>query len=347
MGKEWKFTQLGGARRVMTLAGAVAPHGRPRQGPVVADGVKLRHARVYYPDGANEPPTTHVFGAEWADWELKGRFSDVHLGKGGTKDLIQQWQSFVMDGQTVQIDWGDILSARGIVDSFTPERESEFECAYSIVILIDQRDIQGGQSAIVIPRPPLAICQALQAELDANIDAIPTLPHAGDLRPDFLDSLEENVANINGLSASLINIAGEIDAFADATVDQFERLRAGVAQMRTAVNRLRGTIETTENDAALLARAADTDVQWFAERAAIDVSTMRMLALLEELDREAEIARRSRVFAVYVARLGDSWESIATQFFGGPDDAGAIREANGVRYGELPTPGREYAIPTV
>ncbi len=347
MGKEWKFTQLGGARRVMTLAGAVAPHGRPRQGPVVTDGVRLRRTRVHYPDGADRPPTTHVFGVEWVPWELKGRFSDVHLGKGGTKSLIKQWQSFVMDAQVVQIDWGDILSARGIVDEFTPERESEFECAYTITLLIDERDVRGGQSAIVIPRPPIAICQALQAEIDANVDAIPTIPSAGDLRPDFLDSIEESVADINGFSASLINIAGEIDAFTDATFDELERLRANVAQMRTAVHKLRNTIESTENDAALLARAADTDVQWFAKRATLDVSTMRILAFLDELDREAELARRARAFAVYVARIGDSWESIATQFYGGPDEAGAIREANGVRFGELPIPGRQYQIPTV
>ena len=347
MGKEWRFTQLGGSRRTITLAGAVAPHGRPRQGAVVKDGVKLRRTRVFYPDGGalSLPPTTHIFGTEWTDWELRGRFSDVHLGKGGTKSFIQEWQSFVADGQEVEILWGDILSARGIVDVFEPERESEFECAYTIVILIDRRDIDGGRSALVIPRGPQALCQALQAELDANVSVVPSLPNAGDLKPDFLDSLEELVGSINGFSASLLNIAGDIDAFVDATFDQLERLRAGVAQMRTAVNRLRGTMETTQNDAALLARAADTDVQWFATRASLDVSTMRLLAFLEELDREAELSRRSRLLASYVARLGDSWESIATQFFGGPDEAGTIRGANGVLYGSAPVPGREYQIP--
>jgi hypothetical protein len=347
MGKEWRFTQLGGARRTLTLAGAAAPHGRPRKGAVVSDGVKLRKKRVFYPDGGNAPPTTHVFGTEWIDWPLKGRFSDAHLGKGGTKTLIQEWQTFVVDAQPVEITWGDILSARGLVDSFEPERESEFECAYTIVVCIDRRDIEGGHSAIVIPKTPLALCRDLRDELELNVSVVPSLPNAGDLKPDFLDTLEEAVSNINGFSASLLRIAGDIDAFADATFDQLERLRAGAAQMRTAVNTLRGTIDSTQNDAALLARAADTDVQWFATRANTDISTMRILALLEELDREAEIARRGRALAVYLARLGDSWESISTQFFGGPDEAGTIRDANGVLYGALPVPGREYQIPLV
>ena len=345
MGKEWRFQQVAGQRRVMSLAGACAPHGRPRKGAVVTDGVKLRRQRVFYPDGGNRPPTTHIFGTEWIDWELKGRFSDVHLGKGNTGEAIRQWQSFVADGQEVTVQWGDIVFARGIVDSFTPERESEFECAYTIVVLIDQRHIGAGQSAVMQIRPPVALCQALQAEIAANVDAVPTLPTAGDLKPDFLDSLEATVASINGFSAALITIAGDIDAFEDATFDQLERLRAGVAQTRNAVNRLQGTMEATENDAVLLSRAADTDVQWFAERAAIDVSTLQMLAILEELDRQAEIARRGGILSIYVARLGDTWESIASSFYGGPDDAGAIRDANGVRYGDQPIPGREYAVP--
>lgn len=347
MAQDWRFTQLTGLRRTLTLAGATAPHGRPRSGAVVSDGIKLRRQRVFYPDGANRPPTTHIFGTEWTDWELKGRFSDRDLGKGGTKSLIQEWQSFVRDGQEVQISWGDVLTARGLIDDFEPGRESEFECSYRIVVLIDSREIDGGRSAFVIPKQPLQMCTALQLELLEGVGRIPSLPHAGDLKPSFLETLEDAVSSLNGFSASLLNVAGEIDAFAEGTLDQLERLRAGVAQMRTAMNRLRGTFETTTNDAALLARAANTDVQWMATRANADVSSMRILAMLEELDREAELARRGRAVAVHVAKLGDTWESISTLFYGGPDGAGTIRSANGVQYGELPVPGRDYQIPNV
>lgn len=346
MGKEWKFAQLGGSRRVMTLANASGPHGRPRKGAVVSDGVKLRKSRVYYPDAADLPPTTHVFGVEYTDWELKGRFSDVWLGPGGTKETIRLWKAFIKDALPVQITWGDILSANGIVDSITPERESEFECAYTIVVLIDSQDTDGTRSQIRALASPKGLCQRLQAQADDNLN-IPKQPTAGDLKPDFLDSLEAAVSSINGFSASLARIAGEIDAFTEATFDQLERLRAGVAQMRTAVHVLQGAVETTENDAVLLARAADSDVQWFAARARMDTSMLTMLAILEELDREAEIARRSRIMALHTVQLGDTWESLSVRYFGSPGDSGTIRDANGVRYGELPIPGRQVQIPVV
>lgn len=345
MGKEWRFTQLGGSRRTITLAGRSAPHGRPRKGPVVSDGIKLRRQRVYYPDGGARPPTTHIFGIEWKDWELQGRFSDEFLGKGTTSALIEQWQAFVADGQDVEISWGDVVNARGIIDSFEPGRESEFESTYKIVILIDERAIFGGfVQSNQIPAAPSALAADLQGELD-SVAKIPSLPNAGDLLPSFLDALDDLVSSANSISASMINIAGEIDSFAEGTLDQLERLRAGIAQMRTAVNKIRGTMESTANDAALLSQGADAEVQWLSARTGADVSTMRMLAILDEMDREAEIARRGTVLAVYEAKLGDTFESIASKFYGGPDGAAAIRDANGVRYGELPTPGRSYSVP--
>ncbi len=349
MASEWKFTQQGGARRELTLAGASAPHGRPRQGPVVTDGIKLRRQRVYYPDGANVPPTTHIFGTAWKDWELKGRFNDKWLGRGGTKAAIRDWQLFVAESQSVKITWGDIISANGIVDSFEPGRESEFEGTYSIVVLIDNRDIGGAEPPFrrnrSTERGPLALAELFDDETD-RIN-IPNLRNAGDLKPTFLESLDDLVSSVNTFSASLVNVAGEIDVLAEGTLDQFERLRAGVMQARTAVNRLLGTIETTENDAALLARASDSDVQWFAARVESVVAMTRMLAILEEIDRETEIARRSNVLAIYTAVIGDSWESIATRFYGSPDNAGALRDANGVLYGAMPVSGRVYQVPAI
>ena len=95
----------------------------------------------------------------------------------------------------------------------------------------------------------------------------------------------------------------------------------------------------------MLARSADSDILWFSARANNDVGSLLVLALLDEIDRQSEIAQRGRVLAVYVARGGDSWESVARQFYGGPQNAGKIRDANGVKYGQSPTPGRSYSIP--
>lgn len=343
--KEWRFTQLGSQQKTLVLAGRSAPFGRPRQKPVVSDGIRLRAQRVYYPDKAG-PPTTHIFGIAYPDWELNGRFADKFLGAGETKRLIGEWQAFLADGQELLITWGDILTARGILEEFVPGRESEFESSYAIKLFIDEElgVLPPAPGAFTVPGAS-ELCAALQKELASGAASIPNAPNAGDLKPSFLDSLDDLVSSINTFSASLVRIAGEFDTFASGTMDQLERLRSGVVQIRTAVNRVRGTIDTTTNDAALLSRSADMDVLWFSARADIEVSTLRSLALLDEIDRQAEIAQRGRAMTIYVARGGDSWESIARQFYGGADKAGQIRDANGVRYGEIPTPGRSYQIP--
>lgn len=343
--KPWTFTQLGGAKRSLTLAGSSAPHGRPRQGPVVSDGIKLRVARVYYPDALG-PPTTHIFGVAYDDWELKGRFNDAWLGPGEAKRTAAEWQKFVGEGQEVLITWGDVLTARGLLHKFVPGRESEYQIAYAFEVHIDEvLGVLSPASGAVADQGASALCEALQRELLEGVGRIPQLPHAGDLKPSFLDSLDDLVSSVNGLSAGLLKLAGEFDTFASGTLNQLERLRAGIAQMRTAMQRIQATIDTSSNEATMLSRSADSDIQWFAARANNDVSTLRIMALLDELDRQAEIAQRGRILAVYVARAGDSWESIARQFYGGPQDAGKLRDANGVRYGETPTPGRSYQVP--
>lgn len=342
--KDWFFQQQRGQRRSLSLAGRSAPHGRPRRGAIVTDAIKLRLDRVYYPDSGGAP-TTHVFGAAWEPWELKGRFGDAWLGPGGTKEAIANWQQFVLDAQPVLVSWGDVISAEGIVTKFTPGRESEYESTYTLEIEIDEQPGLAATFVMRVAPAPSELALEIQNELTGGIGGIPSLPNAGDLKPSFLDSLEDLVSDINSYSAALITIANDFDSFVSGTIDQLERLRSGVAQTRTALNKLRSTLETTENDAALLARDAELEVLWFASRSDIDVSTTRTLALLDELDRQAEIAQRGRGATVYVARTQDTWEGISRLFFGGPEAAGRIRDANGVRYGETPIPGRSYQIP--
>ncbi|MDB4994875.1 MAG: hypothetical protein JWM74_2307, partial [Myxococcaceae bacterium] len=261
-------------------------------------------------------------------------------------NTTNEWLAYVEDGQEVLITWGDVLTARGLVHKFLPGRESEFETAYTIEIHIDEElgVLPPAAGAFADPGAS-ALCEALQREVASGIGGLPKLPNAGDLKPSFLDSLDDLVSSVNGFSASLLAISNEFDTFVSGTLDQLDRLRAGVAQMRTAVLKIRGTIDTSSNEATMLARSADSDILWFSARANNDVGTLRILALLDEIDRQSEIAQRGRVLAIYIARAGDSWESIARQFYGGPQSAGKIRDANGVKYGETPTPGRSYSVP--
>lgn len=344
--KDWHFQQLGGARKLLTLAGPTAPHGRPRRKPVVSDGIRLREEAVFYPD-ANPAavPTRHVFGVAHDDWELKGRFMSKQLGgPGAARALADEWKIFVAEAQPVFITWGDILSGTGLVTAFIPERESEEEIAYTITIKIDTTGFQSPRP-VIVGGGPTQLCQALQNELADGLANPPSLPHVGDMKPSFLDGIDDLVSSINGFTAQLLNIAQSFDDFASGTVDQLERLRAGLQQARTAVERLRTTIFLTTNEEALIARDARTDLPWFKTRCDYDVSTTAALALLDELDRQTEIALRGQVLTVYVPRGGDSWESISTKYYGGPDGAGRIRDANGAQYGEPPTPGRQILVP--
>jgi len=346
MGKSWTFQQLGGDRKTIELNGEAAPHGRPRRNPIVSDGIQLRKYRVRYPDQKGGVPTTHVFGTEHKDWELRGRFNDRYLGKGGCKAAIAAWLSLAADAQPVLITWGDVLSAHGWVDSFVPGRESEFESTYVISLLIDERPEITGPALYRTPSDqPEVLCGQLYQIAKSGIGNLPNIPDAGDLKPSFLDSIDNVVSSVNTFSASLLRIAQEFSDFSSATLDQLERLRAGVAQMRTAVLSIRTSLSGAENDAILIVRAADADVLWWKSRADLDVSSLSMLALLDEIDRQAEIGERGQVLTIYTARGGDTWESISTAMYGAADGAGRIRDANGVQYGELPVPGRSYQVP--
>lgn len=347
MGKEWKFEQLGGQQRVLTLSGASAPHGRERKDPIVKDGAKLRRHRQFY--SGNDVPTTHIFGVLHEDWTLKGRFQDTYLGRGGTKQAISNWLQFLKDGQPLRVSWGDVMSVEAILDVFTPGRESESHATYEIVLLIDARD--EFKTKVTPLRPsPTALCAAIR-EFIAGDNGIADKAHEGGSLSTLADSITEGIGDVvgslNSVSAALVDISQGFDDFASGTIGQLERLKAGAQQMRTAAIKLINTLnDAFDADVGGLAFSdADADIQWSIMRAGIEADVNDTMALLADLDREVDIAQRGRVVSVYVAINGDTWESIAAQIFGGADKAGALRDANGARYGELPVAGRTYQIP--
>lgn len=344
MSNAWTFRQLGGARRVIVLDGAAAPHGRPRRDPVVTDGVKLRRQRVFY--SGNDVPTTHIFGVEWKDWELKGRWGDRFLGRGGTTSMIETWKEFVRDAQEIEVSWGDLLRSTAIVDDFEVGRESPAECEYTIRLLInEQTGVPSMAHLMAEDRSPQVVAEDV-ADRAAALERELAKPSLKDMASNFVDSLAEMVGSINTLSASLVSAAQDFDDFVGGTIDQLERLRSGCSQMRTAVLAMERTVRSANNDIALMVRSSDAEVPWAATRSNLDVLLTSMLALLAELDRQAEVEQRGRMTGLYVARLGDTWESISILEYGGPDGAGKLREANGVRYGEPPVPGRAYQVPS-
>lgn len=340
----WIFTQLPpGPATQLTLSGWAAPFGRPRQKPVVGTGTKLRVATTRYP-GNDGPPTRHAFGSMERDWDLNGRWMDKDLGAGGAQFVAQQWKTFVNDKRITRIAWGDNLSYTGLIESIEVDWESPTEAVWRMHILIDSDDGEpkarsSTSTDTVQVVPDIEDAMAAVAKLPTRIPSLDTL--TGEL----FDTLDSFISPISSLGASAVHFANSIDSFETATVDELQRLRTGLAQFRTAYTTLSDTMDAISDDAFLFDRQADDDIQWLSEKAAAAVRSVALLASIASTQRQIDIATRGVTATAYIAKPGDTWESISTAMYGGPADAGKIRAANGVRFGELPMAARQYQIP--
>jgi hypothetical protein len=302
----------------------------------------LRDATVYYP--GNPRPTRHVFGEIHNDWILSGRFSDRFLGLGGAKAMVEQIKAFIADEQQVTIAWGDILAATGLVRRIKPSRESESEVGWTLTVGID------GDDALppAAPQPAALAPGAKLGQLAGGLSAINGLTDVpGDLglAPDFLDSLSDLVSQINSVSATVLSIADGISNFETAVAGDLNRFRAGLQQFQTAALTIQATLESGENDAALLTASTTSEDQWHATRTEAKYQALVVAALLADIDRDVEIIQQGRQQTTCIATAGDTWESLSTRYFGGPSKADALRKANGARYGAQPQAGRLLQIP--
>ncbi len=121
----WVFEQLGGPRKKLELADHAAPHGRPRQAPVVSPEMHIRTSSTYY--SGDVPRTIHVFGPSHEPVELVGRFSDRRGGRGFAIAKRDEVMRFVADQQEVLISWSDVYSVVGFITSFVPALEAVSE----------------------------------------------------------------------------------------------------------------------------------------------------------------------------------------------------------------------------
>jgi nucleoid-associated protein YgaU len=342
--KPWKFTQLAGDRKVLTLAGESAPHGRPRASPVVEDEMALRDIAVYYP--GNRRPTRHSFGEIHTDWTLTGRFADRFLGQGGARAKVLELKEFIADQQPVHIEWGDILAATGLVRRIKPSRESEAEIAWTLTVGIDGDDAMPA----ALPQPPASSPAAALGSLGAplaSFQALSDRPRDLPLDADFLSALDDLVSLVGTLTASVLGVAHDIDNVEKALAGDLNRLRANIQQLETAVLELHQTLDSAQNDFAVTSASGASEAAWHAARADASAEAFAMAALLADSDRQLEIAQRGRAQTTHVVAAGDTWESLSTRYYGGPSKADVLRKANGALYGEKPRAGRTVQIPSV
>ncbi len=336
---EFHFSQLGGDKLELSLAGAFAPHGRPRQRPVVTDAVSVRNVEVYYP--GNNLPTRHLFGTREEPWELEGRFSDRNGGNGYAQALTEYVKRFVADQQQVRVAWNGIVAANGFIELFEPGRESASEIAWRMTIRIDEdllRVTRTAQPAEADPKTSMLNIQAAIAEAwDNALDVPPTL------KVSILDALGALIGSINSAVASVAKIVDQFDSFQRGLVSELRRLRAGLRQLRTSVIKAKNAYNDLVAGTALVSNNSDDLLNFWDAQGTTNAAMIKAILEIEKLDAAARDAERGKIKGVYVAREGDTWESIASQTLGSSQRADDIRRANAASGN--PVPGTEYVIP--
>lgn len=344
-GKPWRFEQLGGAKRILVLAGWAAPFGGPRAGAVVRTPVEIRSERVYYP--GKTTPTRHLFGRKFPDWELRGRFRDrAPAPMGGTgfaKRKTEEVRSFVAEQQMVSITWGDIvIASRALIVSFDPGYEAEREVEWILRIEVDELDDTADPGATFTrAKPPADYTQALLDSLDVIGRKIAVL----DLPGDMLRSLDEIFGVVTKSVGELELVLTGVQTFRDAPFAALSKAQETQQTAHRGVSQLRETLATIPQDALVFRDSADATVKLLTTQAQLEAEFIKMLIELADMDRAAAVAKAGRAKTSYAARTGDTWESISSQFFGRPDRAADIRDINAVSAGQNPVAGVEYLIP--
>lgn len=339
----WTFEQITGTnRRRLDLVGYAAPFGRPRKDPVLTEKQKLRIQSVYYP-GSSSAPTRNVFGANWEEFELKGRWMTRSLATKTANDLADTWTTFFRDGEVVRLSWGPIVSYTGVMSELELARESEDEIAWKMVFLIDEREgFEKQQSATAASEPPVEdSIGALQLFL---AKATPGAELSGKISPDFFESLDNLASALNGPSALLNNLVGQFENFEKATFSAVAHFKSAVTGVHTALVRMRELVLNTAIDSILVVRSAQSELEWLKYQAEFDHDSCGALESMAFLSRKADLAGKSEASKTVLAVEGDSWESLATRTVG-LARSGELRSFNGARYGEQPIPGTTYLVP--
>lgn len=338
----WVFEQIGGLRKKLTLAGYDAPFGRPRQKAVARDKIALRHAEVYYP--GNPIPTRHVFGTKLEPWDLNGRFSDRYGGVNYASDKVEFIKAFVADAQEVRIRWGTVLAVRGLIESFDPGRESTSEVEWKMIVLMNEDELQPRVNLFRdATETPSDLASRIESLMRGSLDAARKTPVT--LRGDIFDVIDSLVSAVNSATASLLAIADQVDSFEKASIGEVRRFRAGLAQARTAIIRLRVGYDNLQSGLAIQSDRAEDDIRFWSTQSGTSQSTLQALLALDDADRAAAIAERGKIRALYTGKTGDTWEGISIRVYGKADRAGDLRAANGIPSGAAPQTCTVYQVP--
>lgn len=346
----WVFKQLHGAQKVLTLGGFDAPHGRPRQKPIVKDGVKIRQKAVRY-SGSSEV-TRHIFGDQEEDWELVGRFSDWRSGNGYAANKVEFIKAFVRDKQQVAILWGNIIAVTGFITEFDPGRESSGEVAWRMAVEIDSDDMAPRANEKV--DPGAAASSGFADHLQHTLapfkapefdDIAPVIKKPLTMKGDVFDALDTLVSAVASITAKVAEVADQLQSVEKATIGEIRKFRGVLGQLRTAIIQTRETFQFLSADIAVQSDRASDDIDFWKGKNDAMVTLVDALGQIADADHAAAIAERGQIKSFYVARASDTWELIAMSQYQSADRAGDIREMNDIGPGEAPMAGTTYLLP--
>lgn len=333
------FVQLGGERKSLSLADHAAPFGRAHKDELVTDTVTVRETEVYC--AGSNVPVRHIFGLRNEPWEFHGRFSDYWGGAGFAKAKAAEVKRFVAATQPVRIAWNDHLSAKGLIKSFEPKRETDREIEWKLTVLIDSDDLLGQVLKIPVQRQPTDYTNQLLLYSTEITDAFKDIA----FKKDIFDSLDDLISDVSSVTSFAVSVAEELQSFESGFIGTLRRFRTAVGQVTTAVSIARNAIDSLPVDLAIERANYEEQFAFLNGQSIISDSAISMLALADEADKQAAIAERGKILAIHEAKGGETFESISTKYYGSAARAGDIRDANGVPAGQPPTPGELYTIP--
>ena len=337
---DWTFIQLGGAKKELRLSGWNAPHGRARVKPILTPALKLRSVKYFY-DG-NDEPTVHIFGTSQEPFALEGRFMDKDGGQGFAVKMHQYVQDFVADKQVVKVLWRNLVAYTGVIEQYTPSIEAPEAIAWKIEFSV----ISNMFSAVSGKSQPEKVSPKEQADqlqklIDEAWKQAPMIPPT--MKVSIFDALSNMISGINKAISSVNRAIDKINSYEQALVGDLRRLRASLGQLKTAVINAKQGFEDLKADVALQAGYAKDDASFWQNQTQTVASNTAILKLIAEMDRAAMRAEKGIVKTLYTAKLGDSWESIATSMMGSSSKASVLQQAN--KADSVPIPGHLYVIP--
>lgn len=342
----WVISQLDPPNQTIRLEGLSAPHGRRRRKPIMETEWELRQQKTYYP--GRRKPTRHHFGDQESDIVLVGRFMDTELDTGGAVDKRQEVRQFAAAARRVRVRWGSVASYQGIIAKVRTGFEDAANITYEITIEVDaDEDLAVRRVISVQPIAPTQVAGFVLKEIAtvrAPFQTDSGLPNF-DVLQDAISAMSSVVSTVNLASATFLSAAEAVRDFTSATSGQLKRLLGGITQLKTAMITMQNAFDSIALDSVLFVRTATVETTWQGLKNESNLSALNVLSLLADLEVSARSALGSPGFQTIIARDGDTWESLATRAIGGPDGANALRDANGVRYGEKPIGGRSYVVP--